>query len=304
MTGAVGGPREARVGTVSEADGASRRGEGIAWSDPATLLEAFVAANLLFLVADVWLAHASNDFRHLAEWIPLGFAALGGLAVAAGLALGTGRAGPRGWRRGAGRWLGLVVGWASLAVGVAGLVLHLESQFFRVLTLRSLVYSAPFVAPLSFAGLGFLLLLDRMVDPAEARWAWWVLFLALGGFVGNFVLSLVDHAQNGFFYATEWIPVAAAAAAVGYLTTLFLREPGDGYLRLGFWVLGLQVAVGLVGFALHAARLLEPGSAPLAERVVHGAPLFAPLLFADLAVLAGLGLWDLRRKRPESFGSV
>ena len=83
---------------MSGSDDADRRREGSAWSDPATLLEAFVAANLLFLVLDVWLAHASNDFEHTAEWIPLGFAALGGLAVAAGLVLGVRRGGRRGWR--------------------------------------------------------------------------------------------------------------------------------------------------------------------------------------------------------------
>lgn len=280
---------------TSEPSPAGRTG-GPLRTDPSFLLEVFVAANLLFLVLDVWLAHASNDFEHPAEWIPLGFAALGGLAVVAGLAVGLRRDTGRGWRRGFGRWLGLAVGWGAVAVGVSGLMLHLESQFFRQLTLRSLVYSAPFVAPLSFAGLGLLLLLDRMVDPDGRRWTAWVLFLALGGFVGNFVLSLADHAQNGFFYATEWIPVVASAAAVGYLAALFVREPREGFLRLGFWVLGLQAAVGAVGFVLHASRLLEPASAGLAERVVHGAPLFAPLLFVDLAALAVLGLWDLHRK--------
>lgn len=268
-----------------------------AWRDPSFLLEGFVAANLLFLTVDVWLAHAANDFAHPAEWVPVAFSAAAGLATAAVLAAGARAGGPRGWRTGSIGRVGLVVGWASVAVGVAGLVLHLESQFFRELTLRSLVYSAPFVAPLSFAGLGFLLLMDRMVDPDGRRWSAWVLFLALGGFAGNFVLSLADHAQNGFFYATEWIAVVAAAAAVGYLGALFAREPDDGYLRLGFWVLGLQAAVGLVGFLLHVGRLLEPAAAPLEERVVHGAPLFAPLLFVDLAALAGLGLWDLREKR-------
>lgn len=258
-----------------------------------------MAANLLFLVLDVWLAHASSHFEHPMEWVPVGFAAAGGLAVAAGLVVGLRAGDGRPWRRGPLRLAGLIVGWGSILVGTVGLLLHLESQFFRVLTLRSLVYSAPFVAPLSFAGLGFLLLLNRMEDPAGERWSGWVLLLALGGFVGNFGLSVIDHAQNGFFYAAEWIPVGAAALAVGYLGALFVSAPEDGYLRLGYWVLALQAAVGSVGFVLHVARLLEPGTASLAERVIHGAPLFAPLLFVDLAVLAGLGLWDLRAKRSD-----
>ena len=29
------------------------------------------------------------------------------------------------------------------------------------------------------------------------------------------------------------------------------------------------------------------------ENFIHGAPIFAPLLFANLAILAGIGIWDL-----------
>jgi hypothetical protein len=41
--------------------------------------------------------------------------------------------------------------------------------------------------------------MNRMVDPESTEWAQWVLFLTLGGFIGNFVFSLADHAKNGFF---------------------------------------------------------------------------------------------------------
>jgi len=46
----------------------------------------------------------------------------------------------------------------------AGLLLHLDSAFFGEQTLRILVYTAPFVAPLANSGVGLLLILDRMVD--------------------------------------------------------------------------------------------------------------------------------------------
>ena len=75
----------------------------------------------------------------------------------------------------------------------------------------------PFAAPLAYTGLGLLLLLDRMVDAADLDWARWVVLLALGGFVGNFVLTLADHAQNGFFHPSEWIGVVAGAVAGGFL---------------------------------------------------------------------------------------
>ena len=123
-----------------------------------------------------------------------------------------------GWRRRLARGIGLAVGWGSIAVGIAGLLWHLSGDFFQEQTLKNLVYTAPFAAPLAYTGLGLLLILDRMVDARSLEWSRWVILLAAGGFVGNFVLSLADHAQNGFFYPSEWIGVVAAAVG--------LRVPG------------------------------------------------------------------------------
>ncbi len=95
--------------------------------------------------------------------------------------------------------LGNFTGWVSVFIGVVGLVLHLKSQFFQEWTLASLVYTAPFAAPLAYTGIGLLLILNRSVDADSREWAEWVVFLALGGFVGNFIFSVTDHAQNGFF---------------------------------------------------------------------------------------------------------
>ena len=61
--------------------------------------------------------------------------------------------------------LGYLVGWLAVLVGLTGVILHLESHFFYERTLRSLTYSAPFAAPLAYTGLGFLLIMNRMVDP-------------------------------------------------------------------------------------------------------------------------------------------
>ena len=66
--------------------------------------------------------------------------------------------------------LGLVVGAAAIAVGLAGLLFHLQSGFFQQETLRSLVYAAPFAAPLSYAGLGLLAILNRTVPSRSADW--------------------------------------------------------------------------------------------------------------------------------------
>jgi hypothetical protein len=116
--------------------------------------------------------------------------------------------------------------------------------------------------------------------------------------VGNFVLTLSDHAQNGFFSPAEWIGVVASAAAIGVLTAVVVVVDNRPLLRLCLTVLALQVVVGLLGFGLHvAANLAQPASS-LWDRFLYGAPAFAPLLFADLAILGALGLWGLERALP------
>ena len=258
------------------------------------VLEGFVVSNYAFLTIDIWMAHSINRFRHPAEWIPLGFSVIAALLLATCFFLEIGKqrrstATPFGG--GVARIAGLVVGVVSIAVGVSGLLFHLQSQFFVRFTIASLVYTAPFVAPLAYCGLGFLLLMGRMVSNRSAEWGQWVVFFALGGFVGNFVLTLADHAQNGFFQRSEWIPVMSSALGVGFLLlALFEQE------RL-FWgaclaAMALQVIVGVTGFALHVSANVNGLASSLYENFIHGAPVLAPLLFVNLALLAGIGLLD------------
>jgi hypothetical protein len=178
---------------------------------PQIWIEAFAILNLGFLTFDIYLAHSVNQFRNQAEYIPLIFSATAPLFLIVGLTLRD--RWPAVWKD-----LGYLVGWVAVLVGLTGVILHLESRFFYERTLRSLTYSAPFAAPLAYTGLGFLLIMNRMVDPDFEEWAQWVLLLTLGGFVENFVFSLADHAGNGFFNPLEWVPVVASAMAVGFLS--------------------------------------------------------------------------------------
>ena len=251
------------------------------------LLEWFVLGNFAFLIADVFLAHSVNSFRHPAEWIPFGYSAVATALLAPTLTR-------KDWasKGSYAHTVGFLVGLGSVALGIAGVAYHLESQFFSQWTIRSLVYTAPFAAPLAYSGLGFLLLLNRMVPSETQEWDRWVVFLALGGFLGVFVLALCDHAQNGFFYASEWWPVIASALAVGFLAVALI-ERQLAFLGICFSVLALQAAVGLAGFLFHLEADINGLSSSLFENFVHGAPAFAPLLFVDLAFLAAIGLSPL-----------
>ncbi len=186
-----------------------------------------------------------------------------------------------------------------MLIGLVGLVLHLKSQFFQQWTLASLVYTAPFAAPLAYTGIGLLLIMNRSVSANSREWAEWVVFLALGGFAGNFIFSVTDHAQNGFFRVIEWIPVGASALAVGFLTVPLMLRVGAGFFRWCAAILVLQAAVGVAGFLFHFQADLNGVGKNLFEKVVHGAPVFAPLLFPNLAILAGIGLWALRKNFAE-----
>src|SRR5262249_7398374 len=130
----------------------------------------------------------------------------------------------------------------------------------------------------------------------------WVIFLALGGFVGNFIFSLADHAQNGFFRATEWIPVIASGFAVGFLSVPFFVQVERSFLYLCAGAMALEAIVGILGFYYHAAANFERPGPGLFNQFVYGAPALAPLLFPNLALLALIGLLVLHRHVPSGTG--
>jgi len=267
-------------------------------SDVQLWVELFAAFNFAALAGDVFLAHSANSFRRGSEWIPVYVSAAAALVMAVAIV-----ARQRFGRGDVWRDLGYLAGWLSIAVGVAGVVLHLDSRFFEERTIRSLTYAAPFAAPLAFTGLGLLVVANRMVDPQTREWAHWIVLLALGGFAGNFVFSLTDHAMNGFFNPLEWVPVVTSAFAVSFLLVIFLVPVTPAYLKACAIVLAIQAAVGVAGFGLHArADLRQPGS--IAERVLSGAPPLAPLLLPNLVLLGWIGLWALHHAPAVHRGST
>ena len=253
-------------------------------------MEGFAILNVGFLTFDIYLAHSVNQFRNEAEYIPLIFSASAPLVLI--LALAVRERWPAVWKD-----LGYLVGWMAVFVGLTGVILHLESHFFYERTLRSLTYSAPFAAPLAYTGLGFLIIMNRMVNPESLEWAQWVLLLTLGGFIGNFVFSLADHAGNGFFNLLEWVPVVASAVAVGFLAVPLFMRVSRQYVDLCMAILLLEAGVGLWGFVLHAAGNLPGPSIHAFDNFIYGAPPMAPLLFPNLMVLGVIALWRLRTNR-------
>ena len=252
------------------------------------IIELFVVSNLGFLALDIYIAHSANAFSHPAEWIPFYFSFSVPLLLILEMSLN--------WYRKKQRYrlIGFLVGYCSALVGIAGLLWHLNSTFFEYQTLKSLVYTAPFIAPLAYTGLGCLLIMNRMVKQDEMEWSQWLIFFGLAGFFGNFVLTLLDHAQNGFFLLTEWIPVISSAAAVSFLATALARKCSRRFFELCIAIMVVQVLVGVIGFYFHAISVNKGLSSSFFENLVYTAPVFAPLLFINLAFLSVLGLLGVR----------
>ena len=259
------------------------------WNQPELWVEVFAILNIGFLTFDIYLAHSVNQFRNPAEYIPFLFSATSPLVLMVALT-------QRKRRRIFWKILGHAVGWSAILVGLTGVIFHLESSFFYERTIRSLTYSAPFAAPLAYTGLGFLLVMNRMVDPESIEWARWILLVTVGGFIGNFIFSLADHAGNGFFFAVEWVPVAASAVAIGFLCVPLLTQVSRWFIDVSAAVLILEAGVGLWGFVLHTMGNLRGPSVRAFDNFVYGAPPMAPLLFPNLMVLGVIGLWKLRNK--------
>ena len=173
------------------------------WARPLLWVEWFLVANVAFLAVDIYSGARGQRLRatgpngsrsafSMAGTLLL----LGAMAIGGALPAIPGAPVSRPRCKQAARAIGLLVGWGSIVVGIAGLLWHLNAQFFQEQTLKNLVYTAPFAVPLAYTGLGLLLILDRMVDDRTLEWSRWVILLAAGGFAGNFVLSLADHAKR------------------------------------------------------------------------------------------------------------
>ncbi len=253
----------------------------------AKLLDFFILANLAFLALDVFLAHSVNAFAHPAEWIPFYFS-LGGSVLLALMLLGKNEEKGR-WKNGC----RFGVGWGAICIGISGMFFHLGSEFFADLTLKNLIYTAPFVAPLAFTGVGLLLIMNGMIRDTDLEWAQWVVFMAGFGWCGNFILSVFDHAQNGFFNPSEWLPVFTSAIAVGCLATLFFVPHQPVFFKFCVIVMGINFTVGIAGFFFHLTVDLQTPATTQIEKFLYGAPLFAPLLFPNLSLLALLGIWKM-----------
>lgn len=74
-----------------------------------------------------------------------------------------------------------------------------------------------------------------------------------------------------------------------------LMQVDGRYLFVCSLVMLVQAGVGVLGFYYHTAANLRGPSPRAFDNFIYGAPALAPLLFPNLVLLAGIGLWRLRK---------
>jgi hypothetical protein len=253
----------------------SRLSYFISTSDQPVLI--FCALNFFLIAVDIQLAHQISNVRYdIASTAPM-MSAVAGLVVVIASAF-------------AGRFPRLSVNLNRMAASL-GIILGLSGGWFHIAkflelkTVSSLVYSAPFAAPLILCGIALVVMSasePSLSEPTRKRFS---SLLVSGFFAGNFVLALLDHAQNGFYHPAEWLPVAVSAfGAAVWLGSAIADHPLLGRLIIFAGV--VSGLVGLLGLWFHVAPLLPLGS--MSDAVLQRVPLTAPMLMLDAWILGEL----------------
>jgi len=272
------------------------------------------ALNEILLGVDTYLAHSISGTIRAGEWIPILFGPVAGvLLLIAGLVALR--------QRQAANLIASLVFLASAAVGLLGSYYHLYRAILtsapagQQFTALVLIYAPPLLGPLTFVLVGILGIsaawqedpLDsgrlrlfgklRVQMPLSKTRAY---FLLVALFILVTLLSSVlDHARTNFVNPWLWLPTVAGLFAT--FVTLALgayRRPERGDLITFIAAMGLLMLVGLAGAVLHIERDLTGQGALLVERAINGAPLMAPLLFANMGALGLIVLLDPDDRKP------
>ncbi len=111
--------------------------------------------------------------------------------------------------------------------------------------------------------------------------------------LATLISRVLDHARTNFSNPWLWVPTAVGVLGivVAFLIALVDRPIGaDVWIYIGIML--LIILVGSVGMLLHILTNLGTSNTVIGERFLRGAPILAPLLFADIATLGLLVLLD------------
>jgi hypothetical protein len=287
--------------------------------DQAILLMA--AVNEIILGADIYLAHSIDGTIVPYEWIPIIFGPIAGIFL-----LICGLIALRNHEKAA--LIATVIFFLSILVGVLGSYFHWRRALLyyapagQQITTSLLIYGPPVLGPLTFILVAVLgLSAAWQEDPPDSGRLHLTqgkvlqmptsktqgYFLLIGLYIlMTLVMSVLDHARNHFVNPWLWLPtVTGIFAASVTLAMGFFRKIERSDLIIYVTVMIIMALVGLTGVYFHILHNLNGQGTFVGERFLKGAPMMAPLLFANMALFGLLILFDpvpIKRVEPPNGG--
>jgi hypothetical protein len=263
------------------------------------LMMLMVAFNELMLAVEIYVAHSTSGTIVVNEWIPIIFGAIAAMIL--------GLAGLISLRK---RELAMILAiptlFTSLLVGLLGVYFHLVravlpfAPFGQQVNVPLFIWAPPILAPLTFALVAAIGLsaiwVENPVDSGSlilfkglrarlpfSKTRGYYLFVSLG-LLATLISSVLDHARTNF--STPWLWVPTAAGVLGTVVALLMgvfEKPSSRDIGMYLVTMILVILVGVTGVVLHLLTNLTSEGVFVGERFLRGAPILAPLLFADLA---------------------
>lgn len=274
--------------------------------DQAMLLMA--AINELFLGLDTYLAHTISGTIRPYEWIPIVFgSAAGVLLLIAGLIAFR--------QRPVATVLASLVFLASILVGGLGAYFHLQRAVLfhapagQQVSLDLFFWAPPVLGPLAFALVGLLGLSAAWIEsPADSgsltllggrrlhlpysKTRAYFYMIGLGILIA-LISNALDHARTRFENPWLWVPLAVGVfSAVVAVMLGMIERPTRADLFTYVGAMLLLMAVGGLGVILHGQADLTGRFVFVPERFLRGAPILAPMLFANMGMLGLIVLLD------------
>ncbi len=184
-----------------------------------------------------------------------------------------------------------------------------EEPFGDQVSLPLLVWAPPLFGPITFALVGILGLSAawqedpvgsgrlalpggmHLLMPLSKTRAYFLL-IGLGTLI-TVISSVLDHARTGFVNPWVWIPMVVGVFGTAAITLLGLLEaPTRADLITYSAALMALILTGLLGSGLHVYRDLVGLGGIVGERLIRGAPVMAPMLFANMGAFGLIILLD------------
>jgi len=273
--------------------------------DQAFLLVA--ALNEFLLGVETFIAHLISGTIVPNEWIPILFGPISGviLVLAGWLAIR---------KRTIATILASLVFISSIIVGFLGAYFHVLRASIpfaqsQSLTVPLLVWAPPFLGPFTFALVGLLglsavwreepvdsgilvLLGDREVTMPYSKTRAFFFITGLGA-LATTISSVLDHARTDFSNPWLWLPtlIGVFATVIAVLLGAIDHPSRWEFLTYALTMLILML-VGVTGTILHIEQNLTSRGVFVMDRFIRGAPILAPLLFADIGMIGLVALMD------------